>query len=231
MYDITQIGPFILRTQWIIIIFSVLTGYFVMKRRLNSAGNFDRTVLTTIENSLIIVLLVWKFSVILVDPLKIIHTPLALLYFSGGEFGIGLAAIVAILYIFLHARNKKVSVLVYGDLLLTGFFAASATYFLFNLILNSYKVIIYGSNLIISLLLLLFIFKRNKEFAKPNYLIEVLIWLSLSQGFIRFLDPLKQNFWWRFSKEQIFFLTLAGLCMITNWVIVPILQNRKEDFK
>lgn len=218
MHEILQVGPFLLKTQWIIITLSALMGYFVIKYRLKTAGYPDQRIIETIENSLIIALVVWKFSLILFDPVSIVSNPLALLYFSGGEHGIWLAAAVAISYFYLRAQKDQISVWVYGDLLTTGFLAATAVCYLIDLVGNNQIVWVDGSEIIIALLILLLIFRRSREIGKPNHLNQVLLWFSLGQVFILFLNPLKQNYWWGFSQEQILYLSLAALCLSIDLV-------------
>jgi hypothetical protein len=218
MNETLQVGPFLLKTHWLIIILSALVGYFVIKYRLKRAGYPDQRMIETIENSLIIALIVWKFSLILFDPVSIVTNPLALLYFSGGEHGVWLAAVVAVFYFYHRAQKDQVSVWVYGDLLAAGFLAATAAYHFIDLFGDKQMVWVDGSEIIIALLILLLIFRRSKEIGKPNHLNQILLWFSLGQVGISFLNPLKQNYWWGFSQEQILYLSLATLCLRIDWV-------------
>ena len=218
MNETLQAGPFLLKTHWLIIILSALVGYFVIKYRLKRAGYPDQRMIETIENSLIIALMVWKFSLILFDPVSVVINPLTLLYFSGGERGIWLAAVAAIFYFYRRAQKDQVSVWVYGDLLATGFLAATAAYHLIDLFGDKQMVWVDGSEIIIALLILLLIFRRSKEIGKPNHLNQILLWFSLGQVGISFLNPLKQNYWWGFSQEQILYLSLAVLCLSIDLV-------------
>jgi len=218
MYEVLQVGPFLLKILWLIICLSAFVGYFVIKHRLQRAGYPDRRIIETIVNSLIIALVVWKFSLILFEPVTVVTNPLALLYFSGGEHGIWLAVVVASTYIYFRAQKEHVSIWVYGDLLTAGFLAASAVYYLIDLVLNKQMVLVYGSKIIISLLILLLIYRRSRKIDKPHHLNQALLWFSLGQVFILFLNPLKDNYWWGFSQEQILYLSLAVLCLSINWV-------------
>ncbi|MDI6880530.1 MAG: hypothetical protein QMC95_16930 [Desulfitobacteriaceae bacterium] len=218
MQDAFQAGPILFKTQWLIIILSALVGYFVMRYRLKIAGYPAKRMIETIENSLIIAVMVWKFSLILFDPISVITNPLALLYFSGGERGIWLAAIVAVFYFYHRSKKEQVSVWVYGDLLTTGFLAATAAYHLIDLFGDKQMVWVDGSEILIALLILLLIFWRSKGIGKPNNLNQVLLWFSLGQVFIAFLNPHRQNDWWGFSQEQILYLILAVLCLTIDLV-------------
>jgi len=216
MNETLQVGPFLLKTHWLVVILSAFVGYFIMRYRLKAAGYLDKRMIETIENSLIIALMVWKFSLILFDPVSVVTNPLALLYFSGGEHGIWLATVVAISYFYHRAQKDQVSVWVYGDSLAAGFLAATAVYYLIDMVGNKQMVWVDGSEIIIALLILLLIFRRSKEIGKPNHLNQVLLWFCLGQVGIAFLNPLKQNYWWGFSQEQILYLSLAALCLVID---------------
>ncbi|MCO5387770.1 hypothetical protein [Desulfosporosinus sp.] len=208
-----QVGPFILKTQWLVIILSAFVGYSVMRYRLKTAGYPNKRMIETIENSLIIALMVWKLSLILFDPVSVVTNPLGLLYFSGGERGIWLAAVVVIFYFYYRSKKDHVSVCFYGDLLAAGFLATTAVYHLIHLFGSKQPIWVDGSEILIALLLLLLIFRRSKGIGMPYHLNQVLMWFSLGQVFVLFLNPLKQNDWWGFSQGQILYLSLAALCL------------------
>ena len=218
MYEVLQVGHFLLKTHWLIICLSAFVGHFVIKHRLHRAGYLDQQIIETIENSLIIALVVWKFSLILFKPVTVVTNPLALLYFSGGEHGIWLAVAVASSYVYFRVQKEHVSIWVYGDLLTAGFLAATAVYYLIDLALNKQMVWVDGSEFIISLLILLLIYRRSRKIGKPYHLNQALLWFSLGQVFILFLNPLKHNYWWGFSQKQILYLSLAVLCLSIDWV-------------
>ncbi|OLN26748.1 hypothetical protein [Desulfosporosinus metallidurans] len=213
MQDALQVGPFLLKTQWLVITLSALVGYFGMRYRLKAAGYPDKRIIETIENSLIIALMVWKFSLILFDPVSVVTNPLALLYFSGGERGVWLAAVVVLFYFYHRAQKDQVSVWVYGDLLAAGFLAAIAAYHLIDLFGDKQALWADLSEILIALLIFRVMLSRSQGIAKPNNLNQILLWFSLGQVGIAFLNPLKQNYWWGFSQEQILYLILATLCL------------------
>ena len=226
MNETLQVGPFLLKTYLLVSTLSALAGYFVLRYRLKTAGYLDERIIETIENSLIIALVVWKFSLILFDPVSVITNPLALLYFSGGERGSGLAVVVAIFYFYHRAQKDKVSVWVYGDLLTAGFLTATAVYYSIDLVENKLMVWVDGSEIIVALLILLLIFWGSKEIGKPNHLNQVLLWFSLGQVGISFINPLKWNYWRGFSQEQLHYLSLAVLSLAIDFILEKKLLNK-----
>lgn len=208
-----------METQWLIISFSIFVGYLVIRNRLPRDEYPVQRMIDTIENSLIIALVIWKFSLILFEPITVITNPLALLYFSGGEHGIWLAVAIASIYIAFRAQKEHDSIWVYGDLLSIGFLAATAMYALLDLVLLRQMARVHGSELVISLLILLLIFRRSRTIGKPEQLNQGLLWFSLGQVFIQFLNPLNHNYWRGFSQEQILYLSVAILCLSIDWVV------------
>ncbi|MHB1654324.1 MAG: hypothetical protein ACYCVD_17895 [Desulfitobacteriaceae bacterium] len=212
MQEAIQWGPFLLKTQWLVIVVSGLAGYVVLRYRLKPTEYPQKRIAETIENSLIIAFVVWKFSLLLFNPVSVVTNPLALIYFSGGERGAWLSVAVLVFYFYHRSKKEHVSIWVYGDLLAAGFLAATAVYHLILLFLHEQTVWIDLSKALISLLVLLAIL-RTRAVGKPYYLNQTFLWFSLGQVFVSYLDPLKHNYLWGFSKEQVLFLLLAVLSL------------------
>ena len=219
MPETLQLGPFLLKTQWLVIALSVLAGYVVFRYRLKAGSYPPKQIAETIENSLVIAVVLWKFSLVIFHPVRVITNPLALLYFSGGERGVWLAAVVVILYLYYRSKKDQVSIWVYGDLLAVGSLAASAVYHMIFLFLTRQTFWANLSQALISLIILLAILLKTKAAGKPYYLTRVVLWFSLGRVFSAYLDPLKQNYIRGFSKEQILFLLLAILSFTIDWFI------------
>lgn len=216
-----QLGPFVLKLQWLVIILSVIVGYFVARYRLKRITGLEEIIkeriIEAIEKSIVIALLTWKFSFILSDPLRVLTNPLSILYYSGGELGIGLAMVVLFLYFYYHSKKEHILMGVYGDLIAAGSLAGMMMYSLFALLGNQQTVGVYGSQILLVILLFQLYFRKDKGTANLNDLNQVLIWFSLGQVFIAFLSPLKRYFWLGFSELQIIFLILAAFCIIIEF--------------
>lgn len=224
-----QLGPFVLRIQWLVIILSMLVGYIVIRYRLKRIAGLgdlvkDR-ILETIEKSILIAILTWKFSLLLFDPIRVVTNPSSLLYYSGGERGIGLAIVVVLLYYYYHSRKERISLGVYGDLLTSGFLVGMVMYNVVALFGNQHWVWVYGSEILLGMLLFRLYFRKGEGTAELKNLNQAFLWFSLGQVFISFLNPLKQNFWWGFSKQQMIYLILAAICIIIDFIGV---KNRAD---
>jgi len=217
-----QVGPFVLRLQWMVSILSVFVGYLVVRYRLKRVTDLEdrakERIIETIEKSIVIALMTWKFSLLLFDPVRVATNPLSILYYSGGELGIGLAIIVLLIYFYYHSKKGHISVGVYGDLIAVGFLAGLGAYSLFALLGNQLRVGVYGSQILLAMLLYLLFLRKSKQTAKLSDLNQVLIWFSLGQVFILFLSPSKQYFWWGFSKAQFYFLIIATFSIVIDFL-------------
>lgn len=224
-----QLGPLVLKVQSLVIILSIPLGYMGIRYRVKRVTGIEDIVkgriVETFEKSFVIALLTWKFSLLLLDPIRVVTNPLSILYYSGGEFGIGLATIVLLVYLYYHAKKEQISISVYGDFIAAGFLVGLGAYSLFSLLGNLHKAGVYGSQILLVMLLYLLFLKKSKETIKLSDLNQVSLWFSLGQVFIMFLNPLKQYLWWGFSKAQIFFLILAGINIIIDFIRV---KNRAD---
>ncbi|MCP8616412.1 hypothetical protein [Salirhabdus salicampi] len=76
----------------------------------------------------LIVYAIWKFSYILIHPVKAIENPLTILYFSGGTIGLILGLIVGLLYFFIYTKRKGIQMEFVLSVLLSSAFFYSALY-------------------------------------------------------------------------------------------------------
>ncbi|HVJ49334.1 hypothetical protein [Desulfitobacterium sp.] len=216
-----QIGPLVLRIQWLVIILSIFIGNLMIRYRLKRFADLEDSIkdqiIVSIEESAVIAILTWKFSVVLFDPIRIVTSPLAILYYSGGERGIGLALVVVLVYFYYHSKKEHIPIGVYGDLLAAGFLIGMVAYSVIALWLNQQRAWIYGSEILLALLLYQLYFRNSKGTARLNNLNQALTWFSLGQVFVSFISPWRQNFWWGFSQLQIVFLILAAFCIMIDF--------------
>lgn len=105
-----QLGPFLLNTDLIMLILSVLFGYIGLSIRLNGYQTVQTFVKDKFSNALLLWLVIWKFSIIVFDPIPVIKAPLSLIYFNGGEDGMWLAGALSGIYLWSNLRKNLLSV-------------------------------------------------------------------------------------------------------------------------
>lgn len=111
--EVLQLGPLQLPLTWLAGVLwiwvggkTAQTGISALKRQ-----GFSGHVL----EASFIYLVVWKWSPVLFDPLSYLRNPAALLFASGSDKGVGVALVVAGIYLFLIFRKKKGSLPLWLD--------------------------------------------------------------------------------------------------------------------
>ncbi|HEY0828988.1 MAG TPA: prolipoprotein diacylglyceryl transferase family protein [Bacilli bacterium] len=120
MPEILQLGPFMIKLDWLLLAVSGLMGYLVMQRRIKQSYYRDKPILDRFSTGLMIVFFVWKFSPVLFTPSILWENPLGLLTMTGSINGTLLGIAAAILYTNRWLRRMKVPRLFFADLLSLG---------------------------------------------------------------------------------------------------------------
>ncbi|WP_434512772.1 hypothetical protein [Desulfitobacterium sp. AusDCA] len=220
-----QLGPFVLKVQGLALIFSVFMSYWVVKYHLKRIEALDSSaknqIMETLEKGVVLALFVWKFSLFFFHPVQVISNPLSLLYYSGEERGVGLAAVTTLLYIFFRSKKDLINIEIYGELFVSGFLIGSGVYFIFALGELPHRFMIYGTEILLNAFLYSRYFgmkvSEHYESTSGKNLLHALMWYNLGQAFISFFNPLKQNWVWGFSLQQIIYLALALVCIIIDF--------------
>jgi peroxiredoxin len=105
MEDYLSTGFFPIKIVWLAILGSALVAYGVLAVKLKNEED-KKQLLDVLGNSIVLLWIVWKFSYALLHPLLIIKQPLQLLYFNGGETGVVLGSITAVLYLLWTAGKR-----------------------------------------------------------------------------------------------------------------------------
>lgn len=106
MYTI-QVGSLVLNGQLILLFVFGIAGWLTARFYLRDhPEEVQKSIGSLAFNAFFIWLLVWKGSLLLLEPIQTIQNPLSLLYFDGGVRGRWLAAVAVVFYIIY--RMKKV---------------------------------------------------------------------------------------------------------------------------
>ncbi|RSK27139.1 hypothetical protein EJF36_09755 [Bacillus sp. HMF5848] len=93
------IGSVIIQVSWLMYAFSVIVGYIVLQLQMNKYPDVYKEVTDTAINSILIYIVVFKFSIILLRPTLLFENPLGLLYFDGGGVGVILGILSILIYV------------------------------------------------------------------------------------------------------------------------------------
>ncbi|MFJ5714848.1 peroxiredoxin family protein [Neobacillus sp. NPDC093127] len=102
----------------------------------SQSKDLGKKIFDAVLNSVFGGFLIWKGSLLLLEPKLVIDSPLSLLYFTGGTKGLILGIIGAIIYFFLKARKLKLTNFMILQPTLIFLFAVMSGYFLLNLVLT-----------------------------------------------------------------------------------------------
>ncbi|MCZ8513696.1 hypothetical protein O9H85_14890 [Paenibacillus filicis] len=203
-----QLGPFLLNTDLIMLILSVLFGYIGLSIRLNGYQTVQTFVKDKFSNALLLWLVIWKFSIIVFDPIPVIKAPLSLIYFNGGEDGMWLAGALSGIYLWSNLRKNLLSVAAMIEFAAITFFCGFSSYQLLMLIGDIHGWQFHVSSAVISMILAGAIFKQKKR-DNLSFNLQILLWFSLAQIFSSFLNENRTTVVSGFSETQLIFAMLS----------------------
>ncbi len=131
--DLLSLGPFIIRSNWLMIMIGSIAGIVLMKQQAkrvipDQAEPWDNAV----TGALLFFVLVWKLSPALTKPSLIWNDPASLLFMVPGTTGLVLGGAVALIYLVITVRRLNINWTVALDL--SPFFWAPVL-FLYNLMI------------------------------------------------------------------------------------------------
>ncbi|MGG1552313.1 hypothetical protein [Paenibacillus ferrarius] len=209
-----QLGPFLLKTEVLILGLSALAGYIGLRIRLNrsDSDHSDQAGVTDkLVNGFLMWLIIWKLSIVLFDPVSVTWSPLALLYFDGGEKGLWLGGIASGLYVGYGIRRSRISVTAWIDYVSISWFCGSAAYHLLNLLNGFHEGAYHLASSFIILLLAGMLYKRQKR-GDSLYLLQILLWFCIGQILSLFLNEGRTILIMGFSMSQLLYLVFS--CML-----------------
>ncbi|UED75899.1 hypothetical protein [Brevibacillus sp. DP1.3A] len=215
MQDAIVWGPLIIKYEWIAIALSALTAYIAMKYWVKNQIDVSKPIMEDISNVLFWAFLIWKFSVILFNPVSVLNNPYYLLYFSGGERGIWLAAIVVLCFLYIQSKRRAISFWLYAAVMAVGLFTYQFVYSLFPLLFNHpLQSRLYDlSQLVLAIVLLIWIYRKKESVGNPRDINQLILWYSMGQMFNGFLKGHSVAVFLGLSSEQLFFLAITLCCL------------------
>ncbi|MGN7426548.1 redoxin domain-containing protein [Cytobacillus praedii] len=127
--------------KWVILGISILIGFVFLKLWLlrSPKKELGKQLFELAVNSVFWGFLIWKGSLLLLEPKLIVESPMSLLYFTGGTRGFILGILGAFIYFVLKARKLKITNLMILKSIVVFAFAVMSGSFLLNLFFNEDK--------------------------------------------------------------------------------------------
>jgi peroxiredoxin len=160
---VLQIGSYAILLNWVLLGIAFLIAMILIKVWLNRSVKVDisKELFDVFSNGLFILLISWKGSLLFLEPLLVIKSPLSLLYFTGGNKGLWIAFLVTILYFINKSRKITTVSVIVQSLLIYSFTVTTVYHFLSLFILEESK----SNHLIIGLITaMLLYFTLSKRF-------------------------------------------------------------------
>ncbi|UNK16509.1 hypothetical protein MNQ98_18620 [Paenibacillus sp. N3/727] len=221
------LGPLMIRADILVFLISAVMGFLVLKVRLRGREE-SGWMLDTYVNALIIGFVVWKFSMIVFDPIRTIQHPSSLLYFTGGDQGIWLGTALALAYVGVRLNKKRslVVLLVKAAMLafLTGGFARHVFLWFWDESLGEMALmyaLLHG---------VLAVWAWIKYDASIRIFGSIALWYSIGSVLIPFFDEGRNTVVAGFTSVQIAFGVLAFAILIFDMLFTK-QQNKTADHR
>ena len=216
MSDAYQIGPFLLKMSILAVVISLACGFFAISLRLKGDERARKVIIEMLSNAVFLALLVWKLSYVLLHFSKAVDNPSSILYFSGGENDVWLAAVAVAVYLTRSIRKKGVPVhlVVLGGA--TGFLAASGVYHLLTVVLENSNTWFSVQQVVLSGVFLWWLFTNKQEQLSLSVWLSLVLWFSISQVYVRFFIEARQVMLLGLSKEQVAYYVLSLLTLFLS---------------
>lgn len=207
------LGPFMIRADILIFLLSAIVGFIVLRIRLRDREE-SSFILDTYVNALIIGFVVWKFSMIVFDPIRTIQNPLSLLYFTGGDKGILLGTALALLYIGFRLNQNKLWIIPLLKASILAYLAGAFTRCLFLWLWDESLWIVGLMNVILQGVFLVLVWMKYD--GSIRVFNSLALWYSIGSVLIPFFDPNRYTVVAGFNSVQITFGIVAFALLLLD---------------
>ncbi|NEW08604.1 hypothetical protein GK047_21650 [Paenibacillus sp. SYP-B3998] len=239
MNDVIQFGPFMIRTDLLLLFIAGFFSYFLLTRYFFRESTFNTTsVLDKTLNAIFIIFFSWKLSPILSQPSILWKNPLSVIIMSGSELGIWIGLSIVFIYLYRELKRLQISYLFYFDFLSVGLLMVIFIYQWLGWRYGSLTSLPWGISiedpsfkyhplniyvLFATLPMLIFAYINKKKLGDGKLFINVLTSYMVGLMLITLFKG-KTNFVLGLSKEQLIYLIL-----ILIGVILANIKLRKQQ--
>lgn len=228
--SLISVGPLKIDGQMLALILSMFTAYFMIKFRLKRFEQGEQ-ISDRLGSALVIAFIVWKSSLIIIDPLTVFRYPLTLFYFDGGTLGWVLACMISSIYLTVQARKQKTPLLLHIEGIFVGWLAGSFLYRLFTLFFawsersSLFTIVIH---LIVLLFFLIWLLRQNQTIQPLYVWMDRIILYGLAFTAIEFLHGDRYIVFGSFSSAQIVHFIITTVALIIKLYIARIDDSQLE---
>lgn len=244
--DLLSIGPFIIRSNWLMIMIGSIAGIVLMKQQAkrvipDQAEPWENAV----TGALLFFVLVWKLSPALTKPSLIWNDPASLLFMVPGTTGLILGGAVAIIYLVLTIRKLHIPWKIALDL--SPFFWAPLL-FLYNLLIPRIGQVtglpwgihykgssatyhpIHWYDAVVAAIVILVIYRDRRGISEGSVMAKALMITGIGSLMISFWHPVAEHFaGLTFSQWFHLLLIAAGYLLLKQFNRTGSVENEQKD--
>lgn len=209
---VVQLGPLLLNFNLLIFILSAFVAFLVIKMRLLRL-NIEGMIAEKYARAIIIGFFTWKFSHILFDPGSVIQHPISLLYFDGGDRGVGLAFVTSLAYVWFRTRKDHTSISLHLDLASAGWIAGSSMYQLLLITMDTSNMLFHILHVILNGTLAICLYTKNRTTLGMQKTSPCWMWYSIGMVGIFFIQENRAFIIAGFTKEQAVYIIIFLLAL------------------
>ncbi|MBM7660139.1 hypothetical protein JOC85_000906 [Bacillus mesophilus] len=216
--EIIQIASIAILLKWFLLGIAIILGLVVVHfyMKVTFENELRKKVFELISNSVFLGFIVWKGSLLLLEPTVVIKSPLSLLYFTGGSNGLLIAIIFSITNFLVKAKTFNHSSLQVWKSGILFIFVVLSGYHILAIFFLENNLLYHLLNAVGTIILLLFGYYRKYLFSLKG-IFTIIIIFSFYRMILSFaLLEHGGNQFLMFTFEQWFFVG-AILISIFYW--------------
>ncbi|MCJ8014782.1 hypothetical protein MUG84_24165 [Paenibacillus sp. KQZ6P-2] len=217
--QVIMLGPLMIKYSLIMLIIAVAAGYLITLFRTRQLGSdIRKPLMDDLMTTLLIGILVWKFSTLVFDFQTVIHSPQSLLYYSGGTQGVLLAVVIGILILTYKCIKHNKSWVLYANTALTWFISGYGILNLLRVFLEDGWIHSLG-NAMIAAAVILYLFRHKNQMYSVYHLNVSVMWTAIGLFAASLLGEAGDELWFGLSGMQLILLFVSFLSLIIKVIL------------
>lgn len=221
--QVIMLGPLMLKYSLLMMIVAVAAGYWTALTRIRHLETVTRkNVMDDLLTTLLIGILVWKFSTIIFDFKSVIRSPLSLLYYSGGMPGVIFAVVTGFIILAYKCFRYRKAWVLYANTALTWLMSGYAVLSLLRFILKDGGIPAVSCALA-SACVVVYQFRHKEQLYSTYHLNVTVLWTGLALFASSLLDKAHDPVWLGIGSMQLFLIFVSILSLV-----LKVIQEKRK---
>lgn len=204
-----QVGSLVLNGQLIFYFWFGIAGWLMLLYQ-NRNQRVQKEVLPPLTNAFWLWMVVWKVSYLLFHPVEVIQRPLSLLYYDGGEHGVWLATLAAVVYIWKVTSKQNIVFMAWVDGLIIYMLAGYLGSRILLLITGAELKWFHLTSIVLSIVTLILVQATGVSNLRAARKFVYVVWFCIGHIVLWFFISERQLWFLSFNKQQVFYLIVAA---------------------